>query len=374
MDWKKVVARIAVEVEERVDRALVETGRRSGRERPVRLVAYRGYGSARNVRVRGRVLHGPAPGPATPQDRWWVNLANTYRRLESDEVPGARVRVTFRGAEAEVVTDGEGHFVADLHPSSAIPEDRLWHDARLDLLEPARDSAAATVAIPQRARFGVISDLDDTVLRTDARNLIRMAREVLFGNVHTRMPFPGVGAFYRALHRGVEGETNPIFYVSSSPWNLYDLLSEFLRLHKVPAGPMELRDWGLNSAEILPLGHRDHKRQAIDAILDTFPDLPFILVGDSGQEDPEIYRDVVHDRPGRILGVYIRSVVPAPMRIGEVRALAQEIAEAHAELGDAAPELILVRDTMAAAMHAVQRGWMDPARLEDVGRQRAADE
>lgn len=374
MDWKKVVARIATEVEERVDRALVEMGRRSGRERPVRLVPYRGYGSAGTVRVQGRVLYGAAPGPASPGDRWWVNLANTYRRLESDEVPGARVRLTFRGAETEVVTDGEGHFVAELHPVEAVPDDRLWHDVRLDLLEPARDSAAATVAIPQRARFGVISDLDDTVLRTDARSLIRMAREVLFGNVHSRIPFPGVGAFYRALHKGVAGEINPIFYVSSSPWNLYDLLAEFLRLHKVPAGPMELRDWGLNSTELLPMGHREHKRKAIDGILDAFPDLPFILVGDSGQEDPEIYREVVHDRPGRILGVYIRSVVPAPLRIDEVRALAQEIAEAHEEMGDAAPELILVQDTMAAATHAAKRGWMDPARLEDVGRLRAAEE
>src|SRR5690606_438380 len=108
------------------------------------------------------------------------------------------------------------------------------------------------------------------------------ARGVLFGNVHTRIPFAGVGAFYRALHTG-GGRMNPLFYVSSSPWNLYDVLSEFLHLHEIPAGPMELRDWGLAGDEILPVGHRAHKRVAIDHILARYPELPFILVGDSGQ-------------------------------------------------------------------------------------------
>ncbi|HUG42035.1 MAG TPA: phosphatase domain-containing protein [Longimicrobiales bacterium] len=373
MDWRRVVGRIAGAAEGRADRARLEAERQPGRQRAARVVPYRGYGRPDRVRIRGRVLYGPPPGSATPGDRWWVNLRNTYRRLETDEVAGARVRVSFRGTEAEVASDGEGHFVAELRPQHPLPGDRLWYDAHLALVDPVGNDAAATVAIPQHARFGVISDLDDTVLRTDVRNLIRMGREVLFGNVHTRVPFPGVGAFYRALHLATEEGRNPIFYVSSSPWNLYDLLAEFLRLHQIPAGPMELRDWRLSSAELRPTGHRDHKRKAIDTILETFPELPFILVGDSGQQDPEIYREIIHEQPGRVLAVYIRSVVAEPMRITQVRELAREIADAHADLGDAAPELVLVENTLLAARHAADRGWIDPAHLDDVGRQRAAE-
>ena len=373
MDLKRVIARVAAEVERRVDLVRYGVDRSIGEERPVRVVPYRGYGSAELVRVRGRVLHGVPPRDASPGDRWWVNLANTYRRLETDEVPGARLRVAFQDAEVEVLSDDEGHFLAELRPDAAPDADRLWHEATVQLLEPAGEIVKAPVAIPQRARFGVISDLDDTVLRTDARNLVRMGREVLFGNVHTRIPFPGVGAFYRALHTAPEGGYNPIFYVSSSPWNLYDLLMEFLRLHEVPPGPMDLRDWGLSASELLPLGHRDHKRKAIHAILDTYPDLQFILVGDSGQEDPEIYRDVIHERPGRILAVYIRSVVAEPMRIRQVSELADEVAEAHADM-EQGPALVLVEDTLAAARHAAERGWLDPASLDEVGRQRAAEQ
>jgi phosphatidate phosphatase APP1 len=82
------------------------------------------------------------------------------------------------------------------------------------------------------------------VLQSSVTNFLKMARMVLLGNAHTRLPFEGVAAFYRALQRGASGgEFNPIFYVSNSPWNLYDLLEDFMDVHGVPAGPLFLRDW-----------------------------------------------------------------------------------------------------------------------------------
>lgn len=364
MDWQRVVNRIAAEVEDHVDRVKLQADRFLLPEREPRLVPYRSFGTADRVHVRGRVLRGPAPGPPRPEDRWWVNLANTYRRLETDEVAHAPVRVLFRGTEAEGRADQEGHFDIELAPRDPLPNDRLWHDAHIELPERPGASAAAMVCVPTRPRFGVISDLDDTVVRTEAANLIRVAREVLFGNAHTRIPFPGVGAFYRALHTSGPSGRNPIFYVSSSPWNLYDVLSEFMRLHDIPAGPMALRDWGVTAEELMPTGHRDHKRAAIDRILDTYPDLAFILVGDSGQEDPEIYREVLDDHPDRVLAIYIRSVFPRPERIESIRGLASEIES----VGDDAPELVLVDDTVEAAQHAARRGWLHPDAIPAIAR------
>jgi phosphatidate phosphatase APP1 len=364
MDWQRLVGRMAAEVEGRVDRTREVIRDRVGVERTVRVVPYRGYGTPSRVFIRGRVLYGGMPGPATADDRWWDNLVNTYRRIESDEVPGARVRVHFQGVTAEARADEEGHFGVELHPDASLPPDRFWHDARIELVDPPGRETVAPVAVPLSPRFGVISDLDDTVLKTDVRNLLRMAREVLFGNAHTRIPFAGVGAFYRALH--IAG-TNPLFYVSSSPWNLYDLLSEFLQLHRIPAGPMDLRDWGISVEGGLPIGHHTHKRAAIDRILATYPGTPFILVGDSGQEDPEIYRDVVHDHPDRILGIYIRSVIPDPTRIEAVRSLTEELASKKIDL-------VLADDTLAAARHAAAQGWIPPEAIDEVARDRRKEE
>jgi phosphatidate phosphatase APP1 len=218
------------------------------------------------------------------------------------------------------------------------------------------------------ARFGVISDMDDTVLRTETTRVVRMTLSVLFGNAHTRLPFPGISAFYRALQAAHDAPAaSPLFYVSSSPWNLHDVLVEFLRLHRIPAGPFFLRDWGFAGGDAQPRGHRGHKLVAIRRIMTTYTGLPFILIGDTAQKDPEIYAEVVHDWPDRILAVYIHDVSRDPMRSESVRRLADEVAKAGSTL-------ILTDNTVAAARHAAENGWIDPAALPDIEADRRHDE
>jgi phosphatidate phosphatase APP1 len=224
----------------------------------------------------------------------------------------------------------------------------------------------------------VISDIDDTVLQTDAAHLMRMARMVFLGNARTRLPFKGVGAFYRALFRGTMGKdkpgsaetrsNNPLFYVSSSPWNLYDLLSEFFQLQDIPIGPiLFLRDWGISEEELLPTQHRSHKLKVIQNIIDAYPKLPFILIGDSGQEDPEIYAEVVQKHPQRILAIYIRNVSHELKRPEDIRTLAKKVAEAGSTL-------ILADDTIPMAEHAAAQGWIEPASLAEIREEKKADE
>jgi phosphatidate phosphatase APP1 len=226
-------------------------------------------------------------------------------------------------------------------PASPIPTAQVWHNVYLhwapaDRPDPAGETApwlaAQVLTPPPGARFGVISDIDDTVLVSHAASPFRMALTALLNNARTRSPFPGVAAFYQSLQAGVRGdEHNPIFYVSSSPWNFYDLLVEFMQVNEIPAGPLLLRDYGRQN--LRDIGHRDHKRQAIDALLAAYPALPFVLMGDSGQEDPEIYASVVQDFPDRILGIHIRDVTPgSARRRQEIAALAEGTAAAGAPL------------------------------------------
>jgi phosphatidate phosphatase APP1 len=333
--------------------------------RHARIDAYRGFGSADRALVSARVLRGEPLRAAALDDSVWENLGAMLRRFESDEVAGARVRVRFPGGALEVQGDEEGYVQAWIDPRPPFPGTSLWHEVELDLLHPAPDAAprpavARVMVPPAEAAFGVISDIDDTVVRTDATDLLRMLRNVFLANAHTRVPFPGVAAFYRALQRGTAGrDVNPIFYVSSSPWNLHDVLAEFLALRRIPEGPLLLRDWGISRTEVLPVGHGAHKHAQIRRIMDLFPALPFILVGDSGQEDPEIYGRVVQDHPDRILAVYIRNVTPLPERVGAIRRLAAEVEAAGSTL-------LLTDDTLAAARHAAEKGWIDDAAVAEV--------
>jgi phosphatidate phosphatase APP1 len=199
----------------------------------------------------------------------------------------------------------------------------------------------------------VISDLDDTVLRSHATSLWQMAKLTLLHNAHTRLPFEGVAGFYQALQRGRDGEAyNPVFYVSNSPWNLYDLLEDFLDVHGIPRGPLLLRDWSLRTLKAGEV----HKLAAIQGLMDAYPRLQVVLVGDSGERDPEIYRQVALRHPGRVLAIYVRDV--APLRHGAVRAIA-------AELAGHGVELVFSPDTEAARRHALDRGLIVAAALPD---------
>jgi phosphatidate phosphatase APP1 len=343
---RRMLLSAANAAEQRFDRLRFEAKRRLGLLDPFEILPYRSYGTQRELFLKGRVLEERGITRSGQHATVWNNLRNMARRFASDEVPGARVRASFKGREVETRADEEGFFEVRLELAEPLTCPAGWHPVELELLHPPsprRGPVRSTgqVLVPAGARFAVVSDIDDTVVRSSATNTLRMAWIVLLNNAHTRLPFAGVNVFYEALQRGTEGrDLNPIFYVSSSPWNIYDLLEDFLDVHGVPAGPLFLKDWSLSV-----LGkHRTHKLGIIRRLLSTYPNLPFVLIGDSGEEDPEIYLQTVREHPGRIRAIYIRDVT-SDERDAEVQAIAREARS----LGT---EMVPITDTAAAAEHA----------------------
>jgi phosphatidate phosphatase APP1 len=327
---------------------------------------YRGHGTANRLYISGRVFQGIPIPPARANDSRFRNLWHTVRRLGIDDVPAARVMATAGAVSHTVLTDDEGYFEFSL-PATTIPgAEEVWREVLFELIDPVPPDGRVTargfaIVPPAQARFGIISDIDDTVVETDVANLLRMLRLVLLTNAHTRLPFAGVSAFYRALHAGPAGPfTNPIFYVSSSPWNFYDLLTEVFEVHEIPVGPLFLKDYGLARDLLLSRGHMEHKLACIGHILDTHPQLSFVLVGDSGQKDPEVYREAAYRHPGRITAVYIRDVSTLH-RDHEIDSIAEDLV-AHGV------EMVRVNDTLAAAEHAARTGLIDPAALAGCAR------
>jgi phosphatidate phosphatase APP1 len=305
---------------------------------------------------------------ARDNDSVWTNLVNMYKRFESDEIPHARLRARYMGIEKELIADEEGMFDLHLELPTPIEGNHLWHEVELTLLSPIVEDQKNPVQAkgeifipPDNADFVVISDIDDTVLKTDAVHLVQMARNVFLGNARTRLPFPGVAALYRALLAGSKGGVrNPLFYVSSSPWNLYDLLAEFFHLQDIPIGPvLFLRQWGISENELLPVKNKEYKHQVIKHLLELYAPLPFILIGDSGQEDPEIYHQVVAEFPERVLAVYIRNVNKGLERSKEINQLAEDTVKAGSTL-------ILANDTLTIADHAHSKGLIQAEAFQEI--------
>ena len=336
--------------------------RRIGKTDNPHIMPYRGYGNDSKIVVMGRALRDPGIVESAPNDGLLQNLVNSYKRIETDELPGARILATFGGMQQELTADNEGFFRATLPLSTPpAPDSGYWHQVQLKLIDPPTDntSIAQVVIPPADASFGIISDLDDTVIQTGATNVWRMVRSALTGNAHTRVPFTGVASFYAALQQGATGTGfHPIFYVSSSPWNLYDVIEQFLALQRIPMGPTLLRDWGM-SIDRIPFGHAAHKLQSIRHILEMYPQLPFILIGDSGQEDPEIYREIAREYPGRILAAYIRDITPSSGRSRVLGAMIREMEKNNIKM-------VLAADTLAAARDAANSGWIAPTAFENL--------
>ena len=371
-DWRRELLSLALDVGARVGSAAGRLVRELGTD-PYDIVAYRGHGTAHRLYVHGRVLQSQGVSRAEAGDSTWRNLLNTLRRLESDPLPRALIRARVGDTEHRITADDEGFFGGWLPAGVAPPAEPLWRPVELELLGPlppdhADVRATELVMVPPvAAAYGVISDLDDTVIQSHITSFLRAARTMLLDNARTRLPFPGVAAFYQALHNGNSVAPNPIWYVSSSPWNLHDLLSEFIELQGIPMGPLLLRDWDLNRAMAASDRHLTHKGTLIREIMQLHPTLPFILIGDSGQHDPEIYKGIVEEFPDRILAVYIRNVLKEPGRIAAIQALADEVRAARSSL-------ILADDTLAAARHAAEHGWITKESLAGIGEEKRADE
>ena len=339
----------------------------------IRVVGYNGYGNSDSVHVKGRVLADDKV-TADEGDHELERLVNMFRRYHTDEVPKARVQVSFGRHDVEVETSYEGFFEVEFTPDAGLDAGQLWHSVDFELLSPKPRVDQPTfrfegaVQVPQNAQFGIISDLDDTVLETGATDMFRQARIVLLNGPHSRTPFPGVGAFYRALQDERGRLANPIFYVSSSPWNFYDLFEEFLDLHDIPRGTILLKDFGFDTDKFLKSGHESYKKKRIQQVLDTYPDLPFILIGDSGQKDPEIYRTVVEDNPGRIQAVYVRDVTPDQSGPRDV-----EVNEIAHNVQANGVDMLPVDDTFAAAKHARRNGWINESEIDKIRRACAAE-
>ena len=334
---------------------------------------YMGYATHDKIYLRGRVMDNEGIPQATESDSWLRNLLSLYRRFETDEIPDAVISVTFDHYILQVKTGEEGYFEVDIPLEKPLPPDQRQWTVDLELVSVPRQklhspvrAVGAVIAPANHAQFGVISDLDDTVLQSDVLDRVRLLRNTLFENARTRLPFTGVSGFYRALQVGDETVYNPIFYVSSSPWNLYDVIVEFLDVQNIPAGPVFLQDFGISSSKFITTEHDDHKLHYIRQLLRDYPEMPFILIGDSGQRDPEIYHAIVDEFPERILAVYIRDVT-LDVRDAEIAELAEATAKANVDL-------LLVPDTLAAAQHACNNNWVSEAGLKEVEQAFAVDQ
>ena len=339
---------------------------------PLKILPYYGFGSDHYIFIKGRILEEEGVKEKREDASDLQHLKNTYKRYESDEIPDIKISAEFAGQRQEMKTDEEGYFEFEFRFDEPVDYEKHGKKIKFRLLETKTEDdqreAEGRIFVPDKnAEFGIISDIDDTVLVSKVTHFLAKLKLMLLKDSTERSPFPGIAAFLRALRRGNDEKGyNPVFYVSGSEWNLFDLLINFFQYQDIPEGPLFLRDKGTGSEEgNLETGEKNYKRKKIRHILETFPEMKFICIGDSGQQDPEIYQKVQEEFPDQIIGIYIRDVTP-DKRDKEVHKIKEAVEAKGAEM-------LLVEETYSAAEHAQKMKWINSDQLAEIKKACKAD-
>lgn len=268
---------------------------------PARIIVFPSHGRPGAFTVHGRVLEDE--GDRRPGGGAWHNVVATLRALETDEIEGAVVEIEIAGRVWRARTDDDGIWRIDVRRTGApLPVGPLKVRARLvdGRGHPAPPAEGVLHVLADGPGVGVITDFDDTVAVSHVTDKLRLVAGVLTRSATRIEPVRGAAeAFRRAARAGAAG----FVYLSASPHNLIDRVTGFLRHNGFPSGAVLLRNFGED-----PLDTKRYKLGRIREVLRAHPGLRFVLVGDSGEADPEIYARIRGEHPGRIAAIVIRRV------------------------------------------------------------------
>lgn len=339
--------------------------------KPAWLEMHRALRLPRLLLIEGRLLQGPRPTEVTADAKAHQRATGTVRSFLQTGVPGARLTLTIPGEPSQQVTqtDEDGYFAVRLvplaaasaaapttkatavKPAASSPPKVLLH------LEPGAyglaDTQVELQVVPPGPGVAVVSDIDDTLLDTNVRKKVRMVVRALVATPESMQPFPGAAQVMTALATrpyvaAAVGPASasvtlapqrPVFYVSGSPWQLQGRLQAFLAQKTFPAGVLTLKRFFHDPMR----DQTAYKVPLLLELVDAMPERQFVVLGDSGESDPEVYARVKQERPGRLAAVLIHLVSKeeptAPRFAGQ----------------------FVFTDYADAGKYLVEQHWVDPA-------------
>lgn len=274
------------------------------------LKLYRGYANEQELIVMGHVFK---PTSIKEYDFQKKNIRNATSiinmfRIKTEANADVYLKYNNRTIHTKTLNDGYFKFCVPLHQI----ENYGWIEYQVSINHNNKEIVSKESYIrPHKGELGIISDIDDTFLVTHSRNIFKKLYILLFRNVTKRRVFKDVVSHYQALN--IAGRTNPkeqnaFFYVSSSEWNLYRFIIKFTEIHQLPNAVLLLKDIKTSLIDFLVTGrsNHNHKFEKIKHILEFYPDLQYILLGDDSQKDPILYEAICKIFPITVKAIYIR--------------------------------------------------------------------
>jgi phosphatidate phosphatase APP1 len=266
-------------------------------------IAYQGYGSTEWVRVLGRVVLASKPVPGSRAEHAAMNGNQNirgWRAFTSVPIPGSEVEIEIGGTVTKVRADRGGLVDIDVEVSLSPG----WHTAVLRS-QDAEPAEAKIFVIGPETKFGIVSDIDDTVMVTALPRPFLALWNTFVLNERARMATPGMAVLLDRLL--IEHPDAPVIYLSTGPWNAAPTLGRFLSRNMYPSGALVLTDWGLTQDRWFRSG-QEHKRKNLERLAAEFPSMRWLLIGDNGQHDEQIYSDFTRKHGDKVAAIAIRQL------------------------------------------------------------------
>lgn len=290
---------LGARIEDRFNRVLNKLLRHRGWQEGIRPFA--GYGTSEQIRVLARIVLEPSRDLEIVQAAEALLHRRGWRNFMAMTKVNAEATIVVGDTEVPVTADRGGYIDVRIKNPGLEPG---WHDLTIVGADGATASAPVQI-IGDDTTFGIVSDIDDTILSTWLPRPLLAAWNSFILTEQARQAVPGMARWYQQMLEANPGA--PIIYISTGAFNTYPMIRRFQSRHGIPTGAMLLTDWGPTNTGWFRSGS-DHKRMALRELARDMPHVRWLLVGDDGQHDPDIYGEFAELQPAHVAARAIREL------------------------------------------------------------------
>jgi len=270
------------------------------------ILIYHAYGNAHQILIQGRMEEKKTFSKAKEDDNWFQNIWRTVRQVKGDEIKNQTIFALIHGEKFETKGDDEGYFEFNITTQKAL---KMGYEKITLYIEGNSNAIEREVTtIGSEPLVGIVSDFDDTMIVSDVTNKIKLGYNTVFKNYKQRTVVPTMlEQFEKILAKNPKDAPSTLFILSGSPQQLFFAVEDFLAFYHFPKHTL-----------ILKKAHGDHKdpltdqfaykTQKIERLIKLYPNMKWVMFGDSGEKDAEIYKFIKEKYSKKVISYHIRDV------------------------------------------------------------------
>lgn len=270
------------------------------------IVVYHAYGNTHQIVIQGRMENKKTFKKVNKNDSWFRNLWRRARQVEGDEIESQTIFASVHDEKFTTKGDDEGYFEFNITTKKVL---KTGYDKVVLNIEGNSDVHQTEVMIiGSEPLVGIISDFDDTIIISDVTNKIKLGYNTVFKNYKQRKIVPTMlERFQKILAQNPKNVPSTLFILSGSPQQLFIAVEDFLAFHHFPKHTL-----------ILKKAHGDHKdplidqfaykTQKIERLIKLYPNMKWVMFGDSGEKDAQVYKAIQEKYPHKVMRYYIRNI------------------------------------------------------------------